>query len=74
MHWRLPLGHLVLPAQGTAVPLGPNPVRIVNPEGCTSQESVSVNVLPARACGLLGIEPFFLIGLMGLRRMRQRTT
>jgi YVTN family beta-propeller protein len=48
--------------------VGVYPVRIVNPEGCRSQESVSMAMAP-RSCGMLGIEPFLLFGLLGARRM-----
>lgn len=49
---------------------GAFPVRIVNPEGCRSQESVLVSMAP-KSCGLVGIEPFVLLGLLGARRMRR---
>jgi hypothetical protein len=44
-------------------------VRVVNPEGCESQETISLQVTPAPTCGLTGIEPFLLLGLMGVRRL-----
>jgi hypothetical protein len=45
-------------------------VRVVNPEGCESQEANSLQVTAAPAgCGLTGIEPFLLLGLMGVRRL-----
>jgi hypothetical protein len=45
-------------------------VVIVNPEGCESQEAVSVTVQAAASgCGLTGIEPFLLLGLLGMRRL-----
>ena len=51
---------------------GGHPVRIVNLEGCQSQESVTLTILPAsRGCGLTGVEPFVLLGLLGLRRGRR---
>lgn len=53
-------------------PEGAYPVRIVNPEGCQSQESVSLTVA-IRACGLTGIEPFVLFGLLSARRMLRRS-
>jgi hypothetical protein len=55
-------------------PLAPglHPVRIVNPEGCASQESVGVEVQTATACGLTGVEPLLLLGWLGRRRTRRR--
>ena len=48
-------------------------VVVVNPEGCTSQENVTLTVLPATSCGLLGIEPLALVaGLAALRRARRK--
>ena len=34
-----------------------------------SQESVSVSVTAGVSCGLTGIEPFLLLGLLGMRRL-----
>ena len=51
-------------------PVASYPVRVVNPEGCESQEAISVAVIPpGGGCGLTGIEPFLLLGLMGMRRL-----
>ncbi len=51
-------------------PVATYPVRIVNPEGCESQELASIGVTaPGGGCGLTGIEPFLLLGLMGVRRL-----
>ncbi|HME72585.1 MAG TPA: thrombospondin type 3 repeat-containing protein, partial [Myxococcota bacterium] len=51
----------------TSTPLS---VVVVNPEGCQSQETVTVTVTPY--CGLLGIEPLALLaGLAALRRLRR---
>jgi DNA-binding beta-propeller fold protein YncE len=54
---------------------GAYPVEIVNPEGCRSQEIVSVTVSGTAGtggCGLTGIEAFALLGGLGLvRRMRR---
>ncbi|RIL07529.1 MAG: hypothetical protein DCC71_02595 [Proteobacteria bacterium] len=52
--------------------LGPQPVALVNPEGCESQQQVLVDVRPAQSCGLTGIEPFLLLGLLGMRRVTLR--
>jgi len=46
-------------------------LRIVNAEGCRSQENVTLAVV-ANACGLVGVEPFVLLGLLGARRFRRR--
>jgi hypothetical protein len=52
---------------------GTYPVRIVNPEGCRSQQNVTVELKPAPpACGLLGIEALLLVGLLGRGRIRRR--
>jgi hypothetical protein len=59
---------VVIPLDGSLAP-GPHRVRIVNPEGCTSQEEVTVIVEPGWACGLTGLEPLLLLGLLGLRRV-----
>jgi len=55
---------------GPSLPAGTYPVRVVNPEGCESQEIVNLQVNPAAACGFTGIEPFVLLGLLGSRRLR----
>jgi hypothetical protein len=48
-------------------------VVVVNPEGCQSQENVTLTVVPPAACGLLGIEPFALLaGLAAVRGLRRR--
>jgi hypothetical protein len=54
---------------GPALATGPHAVQIVNPEGCASQQSVSVTIQPGQTCGLTGIEPFLLLGLLGMRRL-----
>jgi hypothetical protein len=47
------------------------PVVVVNPEGCQSQENVTVTLTPTLGCGLTGVEPFVLLGGLALaRRMR----
>jgi hypothetical protein len=65
-HWiaQIPTGPSLSP--------GSHPVRIVNPEGCESQESVSLQITPqsSGSCGLTGFEPFLLLGLFGARRLR----
>jgi DNA-binding beta-propeller fold protein YncE len=50
-------------------PVGSYAVRVVNPEGCESQEAISLTVSPPASCGLTGIEPFLLLGLLGVRRL-----
>jgi hypothetical protein len=62
-HW------IVLIPTGNAIPVGPHPVRVVNPEGCVSPVSVIVTVAAASSCGLTGIEPLLLLGLLGARRI-----
>lgn len=59
---------------GSALSLGQHPVTVVNPEGCRSQEGVTVEILPRppRACGLFGIESLLLLGLLGRKRLRRR--
>jgi hypothetical protein len=48
------------------------PIEIVNPEGCRSQEVVTLKISPPSSCGLTGIEPFGLLGLVaGARRLRR---
>jgi hypothetical protein len=64
-HW------IVRMPTGGSVALGPQPVQIFNPEGCVSQQSVIVTVEAGPSCGLTGIEPFLLFGLLGMRRMRR---
>jgi hypothetical protein len=54
----------------TSITNGLKPVVVVNPEGCQSQELASVTVQPPGSCGLTGIEPFLLLGLLGTRRLR----
>jgi glucose/arabinose dehydrogenase len=66
-----------LGAFGARVPAlapGPAAVEVVNPEGCRSQEPVSVVVLPPAGggCGLLGGEA--LAALLVLRRPRRART
>ncbi len=49
------------------------PLVAVNPEGCQSQEAASVTILPPASCGLTGIEPFMLLGVLSAaRRIRGR--
>jgi hypothetical protein len=67
---RFVTGLWTVPVPGD-LPLGPHPVRIVNPEGCASQENVIV-IVEEGGCGLLGIEPFLALGLLRLRRRRAR--
>jgi hypothetical protein len=53
-----------------------HPVVALNPEGCRSQESLSVFVTApaATGCGLLGIEPFAALALLrALRASRRRS-
>lgn len=64
-------GHLLASVPtGPALTPGTYPVRVVNPEGCESQEIVNLQVKAASACGFTGIEPFLLLGLLGTRRLR----
>jgi DNA-binding beta-propeller fold protein YncE len=51
-----------------------HPVVVSNPEGCESQELVSFTVTsrPTSSCGLLGIEPFAILGLVGWTRRQIR--
>jgi hypothetical protein len=63
---------VVIPKNAPLTP-GTYPVRIVNPEGCRSQQNVTVELKPAPpACGLLGIEALLLVGLLGRGRIRRR--
>jgi hypothetical protein len=56
---------------GPALTPGSYPVRVVNPEGCESQEIVNLTLQPTGgSCGLTGIEPFLLLGLLGAWRTR----
>ena len=49
------------------------PLVVVNPEGCQSQENVTLTVVPNTSCGLLGIEPLALVaGLAAARGLRRR--
>jgi len=49
------------------------PVVVVNPEGCRSQEPVTVVVLARPACGLLGVEALLPLAVAGAtRRWRRR--
>jgi DNA-binding beta-propeller fold protein YncE len=52
-----------------SMPVATYPVRVVNPEGCESQEAISLQVTAGGGCGLTGIEPFLLLGLLGVRRL-----
>jgi DNA-binding beta-propeller fold protein YncE len=66
-------GQLVAQIPGSAPLNQALAVTVVNPEGCTSQENVTLTVLPATSCGLLGIEPLALVaGLVALRGLRRR--
>ena len=57
-----------VPNHPSLVP-GQHALRVVNLEGCRSQENVMLTIQPrARVCGLTGIEPFALLGLLGIRR------
>ena len=56
---------------GPVIAPGTYPVRIVNPEGCESQEIANLQVLAqSSSCGLTGFEAFVLLGLLGLRRVK----
>lgn len=44
------------------------PVELLNPEGCRSQETVTVTVQAPKGCGLSGAEPFGLAGALALAR------
>jgi len=51
---------------------GSHLVEVVNPEGCQAQEELFFTVGPGSTCGLIGIEPFAVLGLLqGLRRLRR---
>lgn len=47
-------------------------MRVENLEGCRSLESVVFTILGGSRCGLLGIEPFLVLGLGRLVRRRRR--
>jgi hypothetical protein len=49
-----------------------HPVVVSNPEGCQTQEAVTFQVKPASSCGLLGIEAFALLGVIGWTRRQAR--
>ena len=52
---------------------GAHTLTVVNPEGCQSQEVVSFTVTAGSSCGLLGIEPFAMLAILGgVRRLRRR--
>jgi hypothetical protein len=61
-------GHLLVQVPA-GLSNGHHPVRVVNPEGCEAQEAVTFQVKPPSSCGLTGIEPFLLLGLLGVRRL-----
>jgi YVTN family beta-propeller protein len=62
---------LVQVPMSPALTPGSYPIRVVNPEGCESQEIVSFTLQPTSGgCGLTGVEPFLLLGLLGARRLR----
>jgi len=49
------------------------PVVVVNPEGCQSQEAAVVTLTTPLGCGLTGVEPFLLLGVLSVaRRVRGR--
>ncbi len=72
----LTLSNGELRATVPALQAGLHPVAIVNPEGCRSFDVVSLTVLHpswgGSTCGLLGIEPLVLVGLVHLYRRRRR--
>ncbi len=51
---------------------GTHEVVVLNPEGCQSQETVTYKLVPGSGCGLLGIETFALLGLVGWTRRQVR--
>jgi uncharacterized repeat protein (TIGR03806 family) len=68
---RMP-GHLL--ATVPSLPTGSvQPVVVINPEGCRSQEARTVTIAAPRACGLLGLEvlawPLFAAALGALRSL-----
>jgi hypothetical protein len=65
-------GSLVVQIPADFSPLGPHPVRVVNPEGCQSQELVSLTVTGSSACGLTGGEPLLLLAALSARRRLRR--
>jgi len=65
------------PSAGFVVPggtaTGTYPVAVVNPEGCRSQEAVTLQVAPpSGGCGLLGAEGVVVVGLLRALRRRSR--
>ncbi len=52
--------------------LGLHEVVVINPEGCQSQEVVTYEIIPGSGCGLLGIEAFALLGVIGWTRRQAR--
>ncbi len=54
--------------------LGSHPVVVANPEGCETQQAVEfeVKTRPTASCGLLGIETFAILGLVGWTRRQVR--
>ena len=48
------------------------PMVVVNPEGCQSQENVTLTVVPNTSCGLLGIEPLALLFAVFVRRHQHK--
>ena len=51
---------------------GAHTLTLVNPEGCQSQEVVNFTVTAGTSCGLVGIEPFAMLALLGgVRRLRR---
>jgi YVTN family beta-propeller protein len=61
-------GHLMMQVP-TGLSSGTYPVSLSNPEGCQAQQVVTFQVKPPPSCGLTGIEPFLLLGLLGVRRL-----
>ncbi|HEY8493875.1 MAG TPA: hypothetical protein VIN04_08275, partial [Myxococcota bacterium] len=61
--------HFQVPADAAAALYA---VAIVNPEGCESQEAVSLQVVAATSCGLIGIEGFPLLAALAWTRRRLR--
>ena len=65
---------LVRVPQHPSLTPGTHEVHVVNLEGCRSQEPVTITIQPpaSGSCGLTGIEPFLLLGLLGGRRFASR--
>ena len=52
--------------------LGPHTLVVSNPEGCESQQVANFQVKQRSSCGLIGIETFALLGLVGWTRRQVR--